>query len=108
MDLDIINRLFLELSQVATATTAKELKLEAEVKRWKGNFEAARHHVTILQRPSGEIPSMKKQLAAHIAMLTVTRENIGKIRRSLFMPFDCEWNGWVRGLTAEREILQSL
>lgn len=28
MDLEIINRLYLELSQVATATTAKELKLQ--------------------------------------------------------------------------------
>lgn len=31
MDLEIINRLFLELSQFATATTAKELKLRAEL-----------------------------------------------------------------------------
>lgn len=28
MDLEIINRLFLELSQVATATTGQELKLQ--------------------------------------------------------------------------------
>lgn len=29
MELDIINRLFLELSQIATAKTGKELRLEA-------------------------------------------------------------------------------
>lgn len=32
MDLDIINRLFLELSQIATATTGKELRLEAALR----------------------------------------------------------------------------
>lgn len=33
----------------------------------------------------------------------ITGENIGGIRNSLFMPFDCEWNGWVRDETAKRE-----
>lgn len=32
MELDTINKLFLELSQVATATTAKELALEEKLK----------------------------------------------------------------------------
>jgi hypothetical protein len=25
---------------------------------------------------------------------------IGKLRRTLFMPFDCKWNAWVRDFTA--------
>ena len=33
MDLEIINRLFLELSQVATATTGKELKYESALRK---------------------------------------------------------------------------
>lgn len=48
-------------------------------------------------------PAMKKELAAHVAKLVITSDNIGDIRRSLFMPFSCDWNGWVRELTAERE-----
>jgi len=33
MELDTINKLFLELSQIATATTAKELRLEKDRRR---------------------------------------------------------------------------
>lgn len=33
----------------------------------------------------------------------ITGENIGQIRRDLMMPFDCEWNAWVRDETAARE-----
>lgn len=32
MNLEIVNKLFLELSQVATATTGKELRLEAALR----------------------------------------------------------------------------
>jgi hypothetical protein len=28
---------------------------------------------------------------------------IGKLRRALFMPFDCKWNAWVRDFTAWME-----
>ena len=34
---------------------------------------------------------------------TITGENIGNIRRQLFMPWDSLWNGWVRDETATRE-----
>lgn len=33
MELDIINRLFLELSQIATATTRKELRYETALQK---------------------------------------------------------------------------
>lgn len=33
----------------------------------------------------------------------ITGDNIGQIRRDLMMPFDCEWNAWVRDETAARE-----
>jgi len=39
MELETINKLFLELSQFATATTAKELKLEWELVALKGTQE---------------------------------------------------------------------
>ena len=29
--------------------------------------------------------------------------NIGDIRRSLFVPWESQWNGWVRDETASRE-----
>ena len=39
MELDIINKLFLELSQVATATTKRELELEARILRLRDCLE---------------------------------------------------------------------
>ena len=30
----------------------------------------------------------------------ITINNIGEIRRFLFMPFSCKWNAWVRDITA--------
>lgn len=42
-------------------------------------------------------------LRAHLDGVTVTSENIGDIRRSLFLPFDSAWNGLVRDETAKRE-----
>ena len=33
----------------------------------------------------------------------INQNNIGKIRRFLFMPFSCKWNAWVRDITAKLE-----
>ncbi len=33
-------------------------------------------------------------------MKKITLNNIGKIRRFLFMPFGCKWNAFVRDFTA--------
>lgn len=33
----------------------------------------------------------------------INQNNIGKIRRFLFMPFNCKWNMWVRDITAKLE-----
>lgn len=30
----------------------------------------------------------------------LTNAQVGKLRRALFMPFNCRWNSWVRQLTA--------
>lgn len=57
----------------------------------------------LAHRAEGNEPAMKRQLREHIATLTITSGNIGGIRAGLLMPFECEWNGWVRDLTAERE-----
>lgn len=35
--------------------------------------------------------------------LEITSDNIGDIRRALFLPHDCPWNEWVRMETADRE-----
>lgn len=40
MELEIINKLFLELSQVATAKTARELALEQEIAEFEGRLKA--------------------------------------------------------------------
>jgi hypothetical protein len=37
LELETVNKLFLELSQFATATTAKELKLQSEIEGLKNN-----------------------------------------------------------------------
>lgn len=46
---------------------------------------------------------LRKQMTAYLDALQITSENIGDIRRSMFMPFDSEWNGIVREETAARE-----
>ena len=42
-------------------------------------------------------------LALSLDPLVINSDNIGGIRRSLFLPVDCVWNAMVRELTAERE-----
>ncbi len=42
-------------------------------------------------------------MIAYLEGIAVTSENIGNIRRSLFMPFECKWNGYVRDATAAYE-----
>lgn len=46
---------------------------------------------------------MKAELIKHLDTLTITSENIGEVRRSLSLPFECEWNATVRDETAARE-----
>ena len=46
---------------------------------------------------------VRRELRAYLDGLTITSDNIGEIRRSLLMPFDWQWNGWVREDTADRE-----
>ena len=43
------------------------------------------------------------ELRAYLNSLIITSDNIGDIRRSLFMPWKCEWNALVRDETAKRE-----
>jgi len=47
--------------------------------------------------------NIEQEMRDYINAQKITSENIGDIRRSLFMPFDSEWNGLVRDLTAEKE-----
>lgn len=46
---------------------------------------------------------LRIEMRTYLDTLTITGDNIGDIRRSLFMPFNSSWNGWVRDDTAERE-----
>jgi hypothetical protein len=49
---------------------------------------------------------LKKELIAFLddkSTPPITRKNIGKIRRRLFMPWNSEWNAIVREETAARE-----
>ena len=45
----------------------------------------------------------QQKLIEELDKLEITSENIGEVRRRFFLPFDCEWNGIVRDLTARRE-----
>lgn len=50
-------------------------------------------------------------LADHVSQLGELFEraqDIGTLRRSLFMPYDCPWNGYVRDVTAEIELAGGL
>lgn len=46
---------------------------------------------------------MKDRLCHWLDRQSITSENIGDIRRSLFLPWDSEWNSLVRDETATRE-----
>lgn len=74
MELEIINKLFLELSQIATATTAKEKYLEG---RKNGAYEERNRCVALLAR-----------MARHMGM------NVG-LRRSNIEGWGEEWHGCV-------------
>lgn len=45
----------------------------------------------------------KDELCAYLDALDITSENIGDLRRSLFLPWDSSWNSLVRDETARRE-----
>jgi hypothetical protein len=51
--------------------------------------------------PSGWLP--RTELWAYLTQV-IHGDNIGDVRRSLFMPWDCIWNDWVRDETAAREV----
>jgi hypothetical protein len=54
--------------------------------------------------PDKEPPAkVKTAVFRYINTLVITSDNVGDIRRSLFMPYDCKWNGWIRDMTAELE-----
>lgn len=46
---------------------------------------------------------LRREMRAYLDTLTIHGDNIGEIRRSLFVPWDSQWNGWVRDETAIRE-----
>lgn len=56
-----------------------------------------------LASPRETEPAMLKDLRTYLDMQTITSENIGKFRRWLFLPWESQWNGWVRDETAARE-----
>jgi hypothetical protein len=53
--------------------------------------------------PPAQAPNLLMELRAYLDALTITSDNIGSIRHSLFFPWDSHWNGWVRDETAARE-----
>jgi hypothetical protein len=73
---------------------------------------ATRPRPALPQEPQRQImvdrdAGLRIELRAYLDTLTITGDNIGDIRRSLFMPWDSPWNGWVRDETAERENLKA-
>jgi NTP pyrophosphatase (non-canonical NTP hydrolase) len=46
---------------------------------------------------------LRREMRWYLDTLTITGDTIGEIRRSLFVPWASEWNGWVRDETAARE-----
>lgn len=44
-----------------------------------------------------------RELRTYLDGIVVTSDNIGDIRRALLLPWDSQWNGWVRDETATRE-----
>lgn len=44
-----------------------------------------------------------QELKDYLSTIRITSDNIGDIRRQLLFPWNSEWNGIVRDLTAELE-----
>ena len=62
--------------------------------------------------PRGETPrplvidrdaDLRREMRAYLSTLVITGDNIGDVRRSLFVPWNSPWNVWVRDDTAECE-----
>ncbi len=47
--------------------------------------------------------TLRDELRRYLSTMVVHRDNIGRIRCDLFMPFDSVWNGLVRDETAAVE-----
>lgn len=64
---------------------------------------------TTMKKPIGLFPihyELKEELRHWLKSQSINGENIGDIRRSLFVPWDSKWNGIVRDETAAREMEQ--
>lgn len=46
---------------------------------------------------------LRRELRAYLDTLFIDSSNIGEIRYGLFLPWESQWNGWVRDETALRE-----
>jgi hypothetical protein len=47
--------------------------------------------------------ALRGELGTYLDGLVITPDNIGDIRRGLFMPWESAWNAYVRDETAKRE-----
>jgi hypothetical protein len=47
--------------------------------------------------------TLRQELIAWLDQQVITSDNIGEIRRRLFMPWASQWNAIVRDETAQRE-----
>ena len=62
--------------------------------------EMSHHQKSILvDRDAELLIELRQYLDAQV----ITGDTIGDIRRSLFVPWNSQWNGWVRDETAARE-----
>lgn len=62
-------------------------------------FNSAR----VLAASVSDDAGLRGELRVYLDTLSITGDNIGDIRRSLFVPWESSWNGWVRDETAARE-----
>ncbi len=74
----------------------KALRRRAE----KAEAELASPRASAATEPPDKV---KTAVFRYISALVITSDNIGDVRRSLLMPFDCKYNGWVRDTTAALE-----
>jgi hypothetical protein len=57
----------------------------------------------IAQVQAAAATHLQRELRAYLDTLVITGDNIGEVRRSLFVPWDSAWNSVVRDETARRE-----
>jgi hypothetical protein len=103
-NVDLVTKLTMppqETTQTLTLNSRQTIKPTATHRfaEYGADTEGDQPHPIMVDRDA----DLRIEMRAYLDTLRITGHNIGDIRRSLFVPWDSLWNGWVRDETAARE-----